>query len=158
MAGGLIIREASREDVDAVADLVARLKTLNEELDPSFRTSQRLREEARRYVEESLSDPKARLIVAAVGDEVVGLLRLVFIDRVFYEPRIKALITDLYVKPGYRRRGIGRLLVEYAVDVARREGAGIISAVFPEGNVIARRFYEELGFRVLQVEVFKPVK
>ncbi|MCE4610875.1 MAG: GNAT family N-acetyltransferase [Desulfurococcales archaeon] len=151
------VREASEDDVDSIAVMVARLKTLNEELDPSFRVREDLLDAARQYVRTSINSSSVILLVADVGGETVGFIRVELVDRVFYEPRIKALITDLYVKPEYRRRGVGKLLLESAIEEARKRGAGIISAVFPEGNVIAKSFYQNLGFKPLQLELFKPI-
>lgn len=152
------IREASKDDVDSIAVMVARLKTLNEELDPSFRVKEDLLEAAREYAKSSVDSNNVILLVAEIGSEVVGFIRVELVNRVFYEPKIKALITDLYVKPEYRRRGVGKLLVEAATEEARRRGAGLISAVFPEGNVIAKSFYQNLGFKPLQLELFKPIE
>lgn len=152
------IREASEGDVNSIAVMIARLKTLNEELDPSFRVREDLLEAAKEYARSSIDSSNVLLLVADVGGEVVGFIRVELVDRIFYEPRIKALITDLYVKPEYRRRGVGKLLVEAAIEEAMRRGAGLISAVFPEGNVIAKSFYQNLGFKPFQLEFFKPIE
>ncbi len=153
------VREATPEDVDQLARLVARLKELNEELDPHFKTVDNLEEQARKYVEEAVAADNRKVIVAADEEtgEAVGLVILELQDRVFYEPRIKAVITDFYVLPRYRRRRVGTLLLEKAEEAAREAGAGIITAVYPAGNSIAASFYKGRGFRELQVEVYKPL-
>jgi len=38
---------------------------------------------------------------------IAGVIRFELVDRLFYEPRLQAVITDLYVRPQYRRRGSG---------------------------------------------------
>jgi ribosomal protein S18 acetylase RimI-like enzyme len=149
------VRPASEEDIPVLARMLVRLKTLNEELDSSFRVSRGAEEAAEKYLRDSLARDAVRVLVAEVDGDPVGFIRFEVVDRVFYEPRFKAVITDVYVKPAFRRLGIGRLLVEAAAEEAKRMGAGMITAVFPEGNMIARKFYEELGFKVLQVEVFR---
>ncbi len=148
------IRRADKDDVPELAKMVARLKTLNEELSQAFRTTAGLEEEAARYIEESMESGSTVILVAESDGEVVGFVKIDFVDRRFYEPRMKAEITDIYVKPMYRRQGLGKLLVEAAKDEARKRGAGIVSAIFPSNNVIAKRFYEGLGFKDFQLELY----
>ncbi len=154
------VREAVEADAEALAALVARLKSLNEELDPHFKVVGDLDKVALEYVKASIGSDKVILLVAedAEAGEVAGLIRVELVDRVFYEPRVKAVITDIYVRPKYRRRRVGRLLLEKAAEEAARRGAGIITAVYPAGNVIAARFYQQMGFTRLQEEVYKPLK
>ncbi|MEB3860508.1 MAG: GNAT family N-acetyltransferase [Desulfurococcales archaeon] len=156
--GRIVVRDARAEDVDVVSQMVARLKRLNEELDPHFRVVDNLEEEARRYVEEAIGSDRVFVLVAEDSDGgVVGVIIVRLVDRIFYEPRLKALITDLYVKPSYRRKRVGALLVDQAIKRAESLGAGIVSAVYPANNAIAENFYESRGFSVLQVERYKPV-
>lgn len=154
-----MIREARGEDVESVAEMVARLKVLNEELDPNFKVVDNLEEEARRYAEEVIGSPDHIVLVAEDRAEgkTVGLIIAEVSDRRFYKPRKKALITDFYVKPLYRRRRLGTLLFEKLVTEARRRGAGIVTAIFPANNKIAEEFYTSHGFRDLQVEKYKQV-
>jgi GNAT superfamily N-acetyltransferase len=58
-------------------------------------------------------------------------------------------LEDLFVDPGWMRRGAARALVEDAVAIARRHGAGRIEVT---GNPHALAFYYKVGF-VLDGEV-----
>ncbi|HEU4412608.1 MAG TPA: GNAT family N-acetyltransferase [Polyangiaceae bacterium] len=49
--------------------------------------------------------------------------------------------------PGFRRRGVGRMLVAAAVDGARGEGAARVVLEVARRNEGARRLYEAMGFR-----------
>ncbi len=153
------VRYVGEEDVEAVADMIARLKTLNEELDPHFKVIDNLEEETRKYVKESLSSGNVVMLLAynSSTGEPVGVIRLEIIDRIIYKPRVKAIITDIYVKPRYRRRRIASILLEKAKEEAKRRGAGIIVAVYPANNLIAEAFYEREGFKTLQIEKYLPL-
>ena len=155
----IIVREARKEDLEAIAEMVARLKVLNEELDPNFKVVENLEEEARKYAQEVLeSDSHIVLVAEDKGKgRPAGLIIARLLDRRFYKPRLKALITDFYVKPLYRRKRLGTLLMEKLVAEARRRGAGIVTAVFPSNNKIAEEFYTSHGFRDLQTEKYKQV-
>ncbi|MEB3851928.1 MAG: GNAT family N-acetyltransferase [Desulfurococcales archaeon] len=159
MASRVAVRRAQERDVESVAGLIARLKALNGELDPHFLPAGDLEARAREYVAKSLGSDNAFILVAEdeQAGRIVGVIRVELVDRVFYKPRIKAVITDFYVHPAYRGKRIGRLLVEKAQEEAKARGAGLITAVYPEGNIIADSFYSRMGFRPLQKELYKPL-
>ena len=52
-------------------------------------------------------------------------------------------LEDLFVEPAHHRRGVGALLVEDAVSLARRDGAARIEVT---ANPHASRFYIRVGF------------
>jgi len=58
-----------------------------------------------------------------------------------------AVLSGLYVTPEYRRRGIGRLLVETALAEAKEEGLWQATVLVAETNP-AVDFYRALGFNV----------
>jgi len=156
----IVVRRMSEGDLEAVAELIARLKSLNEELDPNFKVVEDLDKVVREYLERSLKSD--RVVVLVAEDEgnrlIAGVVRFELVDRLFYEPRLQAVITDLYVRPQYRRKRLGRLLVEKALDEARRMGAGIVTVVYPAGNRIADSFYTKMGFVELNKELYRPCK
>ena len=59
---------------------------------------------------------------------------------------LAAYIEDLYVVPERRGRGLGRALLEAAMDHARERGAGHIDLGTSEDDVAARALYESAGF------------
>ena len=54
-------------------------------------------------------------------------------------------LDALFVEPTIRRRGIGRLLVEHCMKVARTQGSTILHVV---GNPHAESFYLACGFEM----------
>ncbi len=59
-----------------------------------------------------------------------------------------AEITEMYVRPQFRRKGIGRALMEAALDCGRRRGCREFHLLVDSSNVAAQAFYTELGFQV----------
>ena len=57
-----------------------------------------------------------------------------------------ALLANLEVVPEWRRRGVGRLLIDDACQLARQAGRPRLVAFVARDNLGARRFYERLGF------------
>ncbi len=157
MAEEIVVRKAEARDIEVLADYVARLKQVNEELDPMYITREDLEETAREYIEKSLEDPNTVLLVAEKNGKVVGMVRATILDRVFYEPRLEGLVTDIYIHPSHRRRNIAGLLLEKLAETLRERGVELLAAEYPPGNRIAERFFEKHGFKPLLVRVYKKI-
>ncbi|MCS7107286.1 MAG: GNAT family N-acetyltransferase [Acidilobaceae archaeon] len=155
----LEVRLAGQGDAEQLSYLIARLKSLNEELDPLFKTVNNLHEVVQEYVRESVESDRVFILIAQNGEngEIAGIVRVEMEDRLFYVPRIVAVISDIYVKPKYRRRKVATLLLERAKEEAKKRGAGMLIAVYPANNMIAESFYSRAGFKLLQVEKYVPL-
>jgi ribosomal protein S18 acetylase RimI-like enzyme len=94
-----------------------------------------------------LADPERTetALLAEIAGHVVGFAGLRISPGLFYaEPR--AELTELYVEPGYRRRGVGRALTIHAEQMARAAGATELFVLTGFDNVEAQALYRELGF------------
>jgi ribosomal protein S18 acetylase RimI-like enzyme len=155
--GEYTIRSARKEDIEQISDLVLRLKKLNEEFDPLYTVRQEAPEVVRKYVAESLDRDDIILLVADSLGKIVGVVRVEIRSRIFYEPLIAGVITDLYVLPSYRRKGVGETLVSSVIKILRSRGVSLVSAEFPPMNKIAVEFYTNMGFKPLMYVFFKEI-
>ncbi len=145
------LRPAREADVPALAQLLLRLKRLNEEFDPLLKVRPDAEARAVEVLRRDLADPKA-LVLAAEGigpdkDKVVGVVRAHLRERVFYVPEVEGVILDIYLLPLYRRKGVGEHLLRETAEALRAKGAGLVTAEFPAHNEIATRFYAKRGYR-----------
>ena len=60
---------------------------------------------------------------------------------------LQAYIYLVYVAPQYRRRGMGRKLMQHAKDWAKKQGYDQISLQVFTKNIAALKLYETLGYR-----------
>ncbi len=79
------------------------------------------------------------------GGEIVGNISLI---RIQYRRRSIVLIANVAVHPQFRRRGIGRALVEVALESPIARKAGEIWLHVRADNEGAIALYEQLGFHV----------
>jgi|FaiFalFF_MnMetaG_3_1042247.scaffolds.fasta_scaffold00384_21 ribosomal protein S18 acetylase RimI-like enzyme len=149
MSQPIEIREAVREDLAQIAELVVRLKRLNGEFDALLAPSSTLVEDARRYVEEAFGRADSLLLVAARGGKVIGVVKAEIRRRLFYEPKVEGEIQDFYVLPEFRRSGVGARMLREAIGRLKARGAELVTAEFPSHNLIAVNFYVKQGFRAL---------
>lgn len=84
------------------------------------------------------------------GDICIGLLVL---QRRFFK---YLYISDLSVRKVYRRRGVGRMLIAAALQIARERNYQGISLTAQDNNLSACLFYVNTGFRIggLDTEVY----
>ncbi len=139
--GTLVIREARSEDV---ADIVRMLADdplgASRETDPGFSGYQMA-------FENISADPHQKLVVGERGGEVVACLQLTFIPGLSRRGMTRALIEAVRVRSDQRGGGIGRQLIGWAIDEARRAGCGMVQLTTDRTRAGAHRFYESLGFQ-----------
>jgi len=85
--------------------------------------------------------------IAEVDGKIVGVV-FSSIDELCVngEPRTCDYVSSLRVHPEYRRRGIGRALIDRAVEKGREEGADVFWAVIMGKNLASSRTFEKCGF------------
>jgi len=149
------LRPARAADIPAIVPLLLRLKRLNEEFDPLLKVREDAEAQASQLLLSQLDDPRSILLAAeGVGankDKVVGFVRAQVRERPFYTPEHEGVITDIYLLPLYRRRGVGEYLLREISSALKAKGAGVVVAEFPAQNEIAIRFYPKRGFRPIQL-------
>ena len=93
------------------------------------------------------------VVVAIATDGVVGHLQLIDRDEDTSE------IKNMAVAAAYRGRGIGRGLIDAAIDLARAKGHSTLTVATAAADVGNLRFYQRAGFRMRTVErdAFTPM-
>src|SRR5262249_38235134 len=82
--------------------------------------------------------------VLLVGEPAFGLALVRFRPSI-WAPGPDAYLEELYVAPARRGGGAGRALLQAAIDLSRREGAGHFDAVTAEADTAAIGLYESFG-------------
>jgi ribosomal protein S18 acetylase RimI-like enzyme len=80
-----------------------------------------------------------------VGDGPDGMAEIRFRPSLM-TGALDAHLEELYVVPAKRGRGMGRALLEAAMEVARERGATHMDLGTSEDDVAARALYESAGF------------
>lgn len=152
---GLHLRDARFEESDEVAQL---LRVANQQYEVSVPAP------AWESYLEDIKDVHSRLavsqlIVAEVNKRVVGTVTL-YLEGSHYSaqgwPKGWAGIRLLAVHPAYRGRGIGRALIEERFRRCREQSVITIGLHTTKFMDIARRMYEQMGFRRVPEFDFQP--
>jgi ribosomal protein S18 acetylase RimI-like enzyme len=83
------------------------------------------------------------VLLAGAGPDGLAVLRF---RAGIWTDGLECYLAELYVIPERRGQGLGRALMEAAIELARREGADHMDLGTSEDDVAARALYESLGF------------
>ena len=86
------------------------------------------------------------LLIAIIGDELVGCLQLTLIAGISRLGAKRGQIEGVRVSSARRGQGIGEKLVRYAIERARAEGCSLLQLTTDRSRPDPLRFYERLGF------------
>ncbi len=99
--------------------------------------------------------PQGCLLLAMVDGEVAGCCAMRPLDNVDYPNACE--MKRLYVRQGFRRSGLGRLLAEAVLDAARVAGYHSVLLDTLNDMEAARALYEDLGFRDIPPYYHNPI-
>ena len=129
------IRQATVADAAAIAQLLHDFNTEYEDFTPGVPT---LTERLGELLAEN------EIIALLAGDPALGFA-LLRIRPSLWAKAEDAYLEELYVVPEQRRQGIGRRLLNAAIDAARQSGANHFELTTGETDTEARALYESTG-------------
>ena len=139
----LKFRHATREDLPEIVRMLA----------DDFLGAARERDETplpESYIkafEEIEADKNNELIIAETDGEIVGTLQITFTPSISFQGGKRATVESVRVDGKFRGRGIGKELMLWAIERARKENCIAVQLTTNAERADAHRFYENLGFK-----------
>jgi GNAT superfamily N-acetyltransferase len=137
----LVIRDATAADAAIVLSLVRELAEF-----------ERLAHEVvgdEAMLRQALAAGHSAALVAEEDGVPIGLA-LYFHNFSTFLARRGLYLEDLYVRPAFRKQGVGRALLRRLARIAVERGCGRFEWAVLDWNVDAMRFYESLGARPIK--------
>ena len=122
------VRVASSADAETIGRLLHDFNTEFEEPTPG---PERLAERIRRM----LAEGDTIVLLGGTGPEGVAVLRF---RAAIWSDAPESYLAELYVAPASRGRGLGRALLEAAIEAARARGSDHMDLGTSEDDVAAR--------------------
>ncbi|MCL5960009.1 MAG: GNAT family N-acetyltransferase, partial [Chloroflexi bacterium] len=97
------------------------------------------------------------ILVAKAGEEIVGCIQADMRKILVFRRGERGLIYNLYVKRLWRRRGIGRQLMDEAISWIKNKGGEIVFLNVASQNEEARQFYDQLGFKTVNANMYRLI-
>ncbi len=141
------VRQARAGDQDAVVSLWAEMMDYHAPIDERLRIAGNWRRYVGRATTQWLTGAETRLLVAEVGEHVVGFAVGGLVDiRLGLKPGLHGHIAHMCVNEQWRRRGVGRRLFASLRDLFREQGVSPIHVYVSPFNSVSQLFWRSLGF------------
>ncbi|WP_326569122.1 GNAT family N-acetyltransferase [Amycolatopsis rhabdoformis] len=137
---GITVRRARRDDVEAIVRML-----VDEQLGATRDSADDLEPYLRAF-ETIDADPQQLLVVATANNEPVATLQLTIIPGLARRGALRGQIEAVRVRSDHRSAGLGRELVQWAIDECRRRDCALVQLTSDTSRTAAHRFYERLGF------------
>jgi putative acetyltransferase len=102
------------------------------------------------------AEPRGALLIATVDGTPAGCCALRPLDTVDYANACE--MKRLFVRPEFRRLGLGRQLAEEVMELARMAGYDCLLLDTLNDMETARALYQELGFEEIPPYYFNPIE
>lgn len=96
--------------------------------------------------DEITGDPNHRLIVAEKDGEVIGTVQISFLPGLPRFGMKRGILENVHIRTDQRGTGLGTQMVQWAIEVCREAGCGMVQLTSNKVRADAHRFYRKLGF------------
>jgi GNAT superfamily N-acetyltransferase len=135
-----LIRKAEEKDIPSILELYQQLSLAPE----NYRKA--AVEDCRHVLEQMADVPGYHFLVIEDNGEVIGTTVMVILPAMAHGTSSFAVIEYVVVDEKHRNKGIGKILMEYCQELAKKAGCYKIMLTSDHRREDAHRFYESLGF------------
>jgi len=154
----MLIRDYEPGDRAALRECVVQLQDAEREIEPRTADGDSIADTYIAYLKNICSANKGKIFVAELDGRVVGYSAVQLwsnSDEVHEELYEYGYVSDLVVLDAFRRRGLGRALLEAAEAYTKRQHIDLVRIGVLAGNETVRRMYRSYGFREHKVVLEK---
>ena len=139
----LIIRKANSDDIPMILEFIRELAEYEHLLDQAVATAEDLKRDG------FSEDPKFFVEIAEWKGEPAGFA-LWFYNYSTFQGKPGIYLEDLFVRPRFRRKGIGKALLIHLAKFALEQGCGRYQWQVLDWNAPSIEFYESLGAKMIK--------
>ena len=143
MANETVFRLATEQDLERIVEMLADDK-LGATREQFVLPLPEVYREAFRAID---ADPNNELVVACVGNKIVGVQQITFTPHLTRQGGWRATIEGVRTCSTVRGKGIGSELINWAIQRAEQRGCHLVQLTTDKTREDAIRFYERLGFQ-----------
>jgi N-acetylglutamate synthase-like GNAT family acetyltransferase len=134
----LSIRESSNKDIPFILNLLYELerpKPLDDNEIKIFKNK----------ISDYFSDSKKIILVAEQDEKIVGVVSIIYLQRL-NRAKLEMYIPELIVTEKLRYSGIGKKLIQYCFDLAKKKNCYRIRLESGNQRKESHKFYKTIGF------------
>jgi ribosomal protein S18 acetylase RimI-like enzyme len=153
----MLIREAKGADLPEIIKLECKCYEEMTKFDALLKPLDEVKGRIERYIEKKFKAKNSKFFVATDANKLVGFAFADIPRKHFWKVRF-GYLDSLFVLPGWRRRGIGKKLVQKLVSWLKSKGIEYVQLDVDAHNIPALKMYEKLGFQDRAKRLRKRIK
>ena len=138
-----IVRAATEKDIPRILELYQELVITTSPTELSRSTGA---DDCRQAFAQISAATGHELLVAEEQGKVVGTMVLIIVPNLSHGGLPWAGVENVFVDSGYRRQGIGKLLMDYVTTRAKEAGCYKIQLISDKSREEAHQFYRVLNY------------
>ena len=148
MSANVNIRRARPGDVDTIVDIWMEMMREHERFEKNVQLAPTASQAYQQYASFHVLQKDSVVIVAEKDQEVIGFcLAYKTKNLPMFKPEFYGYLSDIAVRPGMQRSGIGKVILTRIIDWFRANGVKNIQLQVYEQNKPGKKFWEENEFR-----------
>ena len=154
----LTIRDATKEDIQTIADYCIALLEQHYELDTNFKPNDKARESYFSFLIEAIESDKNKVLVAEINNCVIGYA----LGEIHKKPPVFALekygfISDVYIIDKFRKQGISKQLFKELYLWFEKKGLSLVELSVHLKNKGAAKTFEKAGFQQYMIKYRREI-
>lgn len=148
------VRRAAKKDARTVAEFAIKLFAQHRAYDPRRFAEVASIEGAEIFYAGQTEAENSAVLIAEIENKIIGFAYVQY-EKLNYANLLEnaAWLHDIYIDESARGQSAGKLLIEKAVETAKKSGADKLMLSVAAKNKYAQIFFEQQGFREKMVEM-----
>lgn len=152
------IRKATINDFEQIKDIKLRAKASEGKYDTSLRPLRENRERYFSYLRNDLTNQDRAILIAIDQDEPIGMITgRIYRTLLIKVRRKEGRISNLFVLPGHRKKGVATELVRELLKWFREKKIKDVRLAVHSGNVPPLEMFSKLRFQKCLIEFKKTL-
>lgn len=152
------IKKSTIDDFDKVLPIKLESKEEERKFNPQLRPVKEVIKNYEEYLKNDLSNKWRAVFIAIEKDKVVGII----VGKIYRTLRVagyerRGYLSNLYVKPEFRKKGIGGKLFKTAIDWLKKKKSKAVTLEIHTENKDKVNFYHKYGFKDFTIKMVKRI-
>lgn len=112
------------------------------------------------YLLKAIEKDEPHILIAKENNEMAAFITFEQETEEYFDTQIKkyGVVIELYISALFRRKGIGKALMEAAEEQFLQMGISDVKVASSSANDVALSFYEDLGYKNRQTLLYKKIR
>lgn len=155
---GYEFRIATLDDLDSLVTLWCESSSYHEEIENRFKYASDAADWTKKYFSDQLPKDEFTIFVASDDGSIFGFIEAQLMEKgPIHAQRRIGYIGSLYVRPQYRRKGVGSHLWSLAHDWLEAQDISKIQLAVAVKNPSGFEFWKQIGFQELMFQMQREI-